>query len=131
MSDVPDNKGRRNQPPMTQSQSQSATGDAGFASRAKPEGLLSRYQRAAGAFDELLDGGGKIFSHYAKLMGELEAFGAAELSGGAGGIPPGKPGGMEEREDRMTTCAPAGRGPKPASSPSTRHRTLAVTTGIE
>ena len=80
MSDVPDNKGRRNQPPMTQSQSQSATGDAGFASRAKPEGLLSRYQRAAGAFDELLDGGGKIFSHYAKLMGELEAFGAAELS---------------------------------------------------
>jgi uncharacterized circularly permuted ATP-grasp superfamily protein/uncharacterized alpha-E superfamily protein len=80
MSDVPDNKGRRNQPPMTQSQSQSATDDAGFASRAKPEGLLSRYQRAAGAFDELLDGGGKIFSHYAKLMGELEAFGAAELS---------------------------------------------------
>jgi hypothetical protein len=80
MSDVPDNKGRRNQPPMTQSQSQSATGDAGFASRAKPEGLLSRYQRATGAFDELLDGGGKIFSHYAKLMGELEAFGAAELS---------------------------------------------------
>jgi len=80
MSDAPDNKGRRNQPPMTQSQSQSATGDAGFASRAKPEGLLSRYQRAAGAFDELLDGGGKIFPHYAKLMGELEAFGAAELS---------------------------------------------------
>ena len=65
---------------MTQSQSQSATGDTGFASKAKPEGLLCRYQRVAGAFDELLDGGGKIFPHYAKLMGELEAFGAAELS---------------------------------------------------
>jgi len=80
MSEAPDNTGRRNQPPMTQSQSQSATGDTGFASKAKPEGLLSRYERAAGAFDELLDGGGKIFPHYAKLMGELEAFGATELS---------------------------------------------------
>ena len=80
MSDAPDNKGRRNQPPMTQSQSQSATGDTGFASKAKPEGLLSRYQRAAGAFDELLAADGEIFPHYAKLMGELEQFGAAELS---------------------------------------------------
>ena len=80
MSDAPDNMGRRNQPPMTQSQSQSATGDTGFATKAKPENLLSRYQRAAGVFDELLSKDGGIFPHYAKLMGELEAFGAAELS---------------------------------------------------
>ena len=65
---------------MTQSQSQSATNDTSFAQKAAPESLLSGYQRSAGAFDELLDGDGKTFPHYAKLMDELEAFGAAELS---------------------------------------------------
>ena len=79
MSDAPDNKGRRNQPPMTQSQSQSAMDDTSFAKKATPSGLLSGYKRAAGAFDELLSKDGEIFPHYAKLMGELEAFGAAEL----------------------------------------------------
>ena len=37
---------------MTQSQSQSATGGTG-AAKAPPTGLLSGYQRSAGAFDEL------------------------------------------------------------------------------
>jgi len=80
MSDAPDNAGRRNQPPMTQSQSQSATDDTSFAKKATPSGLLSGYKRAAGAFDELLAADGGIFPHYAKLLGELEHFGAEELS---------------------------------------------------
>ena len=67
-------------PPMTQSQSQSAPGDASFAKKVTQEKLLSGYKRSAGAFDELLDGEGKIFSHYEKLLGELEEFGTAELS---------------------------------------------------
>ena len=80
MSDADDNKGRRVQPPMTQSQSQSATNDTSFAKKATPESLLSGYKRSAGAFDELLAADGEIFPHYAKLLGELEHFGAAELS---------------------------------------------------
>ena len=80
MSDADDNKGRRVQPPMTQSQSQSATNDTSFAKKATPESLLSGYKRSAGAFDELLAADGEIFPHYAQLLGELEHFGAAELS---------------------------------------------------
>jgi len=80
MSDAGDNKGRSDQTPMTQSQSQSTTGDTSFAKNATPESLLSGYQRSAGAFDELLAADGKIFPHYAKLLGELEVFGATELS---------------------------------------------------
>ncbi len=80
MSDGGDNKGRRDEPPMIQSQSQSATGDTSFAKKATPEKLLSGYKRSAGAFDELLAKDGEIFPHYAKLLGELEEFGAAELS---------------------------------------------------
>ncbi len=80
MSDAGDIKGRRNQPPMTQSQSQSATGDTGFAKKAKLESLLSGYQRAADAFDELLAADNKVLPHYAMLMGELESFGPTELS---------------------------------------------------
>jgi uncharacterized circularly permuted ATP-grasp superfamily protein/uncharacterized alpha-E superfamily protein len=82
MSDADDHKDRRDQPPMTQSQSQSqsATGDTSFAKKATPENLLSGYKRNAGAFDELLAADGEIFPHYAKLLGELEEFGAAELS---------------------------------------------------
>ncbi len=80
MSDADDNKGRREQSSMIQSQSQSVTGDTSFAKKATPEKLLSGYQRSAGAFDELLAKDGEIFPHYAKLLGELEEFGAAELA---------------------------------------------------
>jgi uncharacterized circularly permuted ATP-grasp superfamily protein/uncharacterized alpha-E superfamily protein len=77
MSDAENKNSRRDQPPMTQSQS--TTNDAGFAKKTAPAGLLSGYQRSPGAFDELLTADGKIFPHYAKLLGELEQFGAAEL----------------------------------------------------
>lgn len=80
MSDTDDNKGRRDQSPMSQLQSQSVTDDASIAKKATPAGLLSGYKRSAGAFDELLAADGEIFPHYAKLLGELEEFGAAELS---------------------------------------------------
>jgi uncharacterized circularly permuted ATP-grasp superfamily protein/uncharacterized alpha-E superfamily protein len=80
MSDAGDNNGRCDQTPMTQSQSQSAPGDTSFAKKATPEKLLSGYQRGAGTFDELLAADGEIFPHYAKLLGELEQFGAVELS---------------------------------------------------
>jgi uncharacterized circularly permuted ATP-grasp superfamily protein/uncharacterized alpha-E superfamily protein len=80
MSDAGDNKGRSDQTPMTQSQSQSTTNDTSFAKKAAPENLLSSYQRIPGAFDELLAPDGKIFPHYEKLLDELEEFGAAELS---------------------------------------------------
>ena len=65
---------------MTQSQSHSATNDTSFAQKTMPEKLLSGYKRSAGAFDELLAKDGGIFPHYAKLLGELEQFGAAELA---------------------------------------------------
>ena len=78
MSDADDNMGRHDQPSM--SQSQSATNDTSFAKKATPAGLLSGYKRSAGVFDELLAADGEIFPHYAKLLGELEEFGAAELS---------------------------------------------------
>src|SRR6266567_2732505 len=80
MSDAADNQGRSDRPPMTQSQSQSTTGDTGFAKNAKLGGLLSGYRRSAGAFDELLSPDGEMFPHYAHLLGELENFGAAELA---------------------------------------------------
>ena len=79
MSDADDSKRRRDQPPMSQSQSQSTTNDTSFAKKATPAGLLSGYKHSAGAFDELLTADGKTFPHYAKLLGELEEFGAAEL----------------------------------------------------
>ncbi len=60
MSDADDNQSRRDQPPMTQSQSQSTTGDTSFAKKATPENLLSGYQRSAAAFDELLADGRRI-----------------------------------------------------------------------
>src|SRR5450631_3128286 len=80
MSDAENKKSDRDQPPMFQSQSQSATGETCAAKKATPAGLLSGYQRRAGAFDELLAADGEIHPHYAKLLGELEEFGAAELS---------------------------------------------------
>ena len=80
MSDADNKQSRLDRPPMTQSQSQSATGDTSFAKKAASASLMSSYQRAAGAFDELLAMDGEVFRHYAKLLGELEQFGAAELS---------------------------------------------------
>jgi uncharacterized circularly permuted ATP-grasp superfamily protein/uncharacterized alpha-E superfamily protein len=68
----------RNRDQTQMSQSQSATG--GSSLRATPGKLLSGYKRNAGAFDELLAKNGEIFLHYAKLLGELEQFGAAELA---------------------------------------------------
>ena len=65
---------------MIQTQSQSAPDDPSFAKKATPESLLSGYKRSAGAFDELLTKDGEIVPHYAKLLGELEKFGAAELA---------------------------------------------------
>src|SRR6267142_567947 len=79
MSDAENKNNNRDRPPMSQSQSQSMSSDTGFAKKAPPVGLLSGYQRSAGAFDELLTSAGEIFPHYAKLLGELEEFGAAEL----------------------------------------------------
>ena len=80
MSDADNMRHNRNQQPMLQSQSQSSTGEGGDAKKASSVNLLSDYKRSAGAFDELLDLDGKVFPHYAKLLGELEEFGAAELS---------------------------------------------------
>ncbi|MEY4918274.1 MAG: hypothetical protein RL616_2187, partial [Verrucomicrobiota bacterium] len=80
MSDAENRDSNRDQPPMSQSQSQSATDETSIAKKATPEGLLSGYKRSAGAFDELLAADGKIFPQYAKLLGELEEFGASELS---------------------------------------------------
>ena len=79
MSDAANNPSRRDQPPMTQSQSQSTTADTSFAKKTKLTGLLSDYQRSAGAFDELLGVGDDIFPHYTKLLSEMEKFGATEL----------------------------------------------------
>ena len=72
MSDSDKRPRGRDPTPMTQSQSQSATGGTG-AAKAPPTGLLSGYQRSAGAFDELLAKDGEISPHYTKLIGELEA----------------------------------------------------------
>ena len=80
MSDADNSRRDRDQKQMFQSQSQSAAGDVGEAKKAAPPGLLSGYQRNAGAFDELLAADGKTFPHYAKLLSELEEFGATELS---------------------------------------------------
>jgi uncharacterized circularly permuted ATP-grasp superfamily protein/uncharacterized alpha-E superfamily protein len=80
MSDTDGNTASRDQPPMIQTQSQSVSNDTSFAKKATPEKLLTGYKRTAGAFDELVGKDGKIYPHYAKLLGELEEFGAAELS---------------------------------------------------
>jgi uncharacterized circularly permuted ATP-grasp superfamily protein/uncharacterized alpha-E superfamily protein len=71
--------GKRDQPPMTQSQSQSATGDTSFAQKPAAAGLLAGYQRKADTFDELLAANGELRPHYAKLIGALEEFTPADL----------------------------------------------------
>ncbi len=79
MSDTDDNKGRRDQPPMTQSQSQSATSETSFAKKAAPGKLLADYKPAEDLFDEALEKNGALRPHYAKLTGALEEFIAADL----------------------------------------------------
>jgi uncharacterized circularly permuted ATP-grasp superfamily protein/uncharacterized alpha-E superfamily protein len=76
MSDADDK--RQSEPAMFQSQSQSKSGEA--AKKTAGAGLLSGYKRSREVFDELLAADGEIFPHYAKLLGELENFGAAELA---------------------------------------------------
>ena len=78
MSDAADNPGRRNRPPMTQSQFQSAPEDTSFAKKAKPESLLSGYESGA-AFDEFLAADQQPRPQYARLFGALEEFGPAEM----------------------------------------------------
>ncbi len=78
MSDAENINSDHDQPPMIQSQSQSASNDTSL--KTPSENLLSGYKRSTGAFDELLAADGRIFQHYAKLLGEFEEFGAAELA---------------------------------------------------
>ncbi len=42
-------------------------------------GFPASYERGSAAFDELLDGNGRVRPHYAKLIGGLEGIGGAEL----------------------------------------------------
>jgi hypothetical protein len=55
---------------------------------------------------------------------------AGELSGGEEGIPPGKPGGMEDREDLMMVWAPADISPMTINNAVAKHRILTVTAGF-
>ena len=64
---------------MIQTQSQSDTGGEDDAKKTSSGGLLSGYRRSAGGFDELLTKKGDVTPHYAKLIGELEGFGAPEM----------------------------------------------------
>src|SRR5580692_9914095 len=79
MSDAENKNRNREQPPMIQSQSQTATGETSFAKKATPEKLLAGYKPAKGTFDELLAGNGEPRPHYAKLISALEEFSANEL----------------------------------------------------
>ena len=80
MSDADHGRQNRDPKPMLQSQSQPATGQTGAAEPAPPEPFHAGYRRREGAFDELFAPDGRISAHYARLLGELEQFGAAELS---------------------------------------------------
>jgi uncharacterized circularly permuted ATP-grasp superfamily protein/uncharacterized alpha-E superfamily protein len=79
MSD-PDNKQQScDQSPMFQSQSQSATRETSAPKKAAPEKLLAGYKPSKSLFDELLADNGEPRPHYAKLIGALEEFSAADL----------------------------------------------------
>ena len=80
MSEADNTRPNRDQRQMFQSQTQSAMGAPEDAKKTAGENILSGYRRSAGAFDELLDAEGKISPHYARLLGELEDFGGAELT---------------------------------------------------
>ena len=79
MSDTNDNKGKRVQAPMTQSQSQSTPEDTSFAKTATQAKWLSGYKRSATAFDEFLADDKQPRAHYANLSETLENFSAVEL----------------------------------------------------
>ena len=79
MSDTNDNKGNREQAPMTQSQSQSTPEDTSFAKTATQANWLSGYKRSAMAFDEFLADDKQPRAHYANLSETLENFSAVEL----------------------------------------------------
>jgi len=80
MSDADNLRQNRDQQHMFQTQSQSMTGDGGATNSVSPEKLWSEEPRPAGAFVEWLSADGGVFPHYAKLLGELEQFGPAELA---------------------------------------------------
>ncbi len=64
---------------MFQSQSQSATSAASDLKPVAPAGLLSGYKPVGGLFDEWLAADGSPRGHYAKLLGTLGEFSAAEM----------------------------------------------------
>ena len=64
---------------MFQSQSQSKAGEGGDVKNTSPASLLSGYKRSPRAFDELLATEGEVYPQYAKLLSQLEEFGASEL----------------------------------------------------
>ncbi len=81
MSDADNKKRIRDQPPMFQSQSQSAPDEvnAGEKATVGPASLLSGYQPNAAPFDEFLTAIGEPRPHYARLLGALEEFSGPEL----------------------------------------------------
>src|ERR1041384_4602932 len=79
MSDAENSRDNLQHHEMSQSQTQAEMGETSAAQRAVRGGLLSGYKRRPGVFDELLTADGEMFPHYAKLLADLEAFGAAEL----------------------------------------------------
>jgi uncharacterized circularly permuted ATP-grasp superfamily protein/uncharacterized alpha-E superfamily protein len=79
MSDADNKNQNRNPPPMPQSQTQSATSDASFAKKPELEKLLADYKLSKGLFDEALGKNGVLRPHYAKLVGALDEFSAADL----------------------------------------------------
>jgi uncharacterized circularly permuted ATP-grasp superfamily protein/uncharacterized alpha-E superfamily protein len=79
MSDSDNKTANRDQSPMFQSQSQSATSETSTPKKAAPKKLLAGYKPSKGLFDELLADNGEPRPHYAKLIDALEEFSPAEL----------------------------------------------------
>ena len=79
MSDPDNTRSDRDRKPMFQSQSQSKAGEGGDVKNTSPASLLSGYKRSPRAFDELLATEGEVYPQYAKLLSQLEEFGASEL----------------------------------------------------
>ena len=70
MSDADFKQPNRNQPPMPQSQTQSAPGEISAAKKAVAAKLLVNYQ--PGAFDEALGKNGELRRHYVGFLQALE-----------------------------------------------------------
>ena len=79
MSDADNSQPDHEPKPMFQSQSQSTTGASGGVKKTPPASLLSGYKRTPRAFDELLATEDELYPHYAKLLTQLEEFGAPEM----------------------------------------------------